>query len=142
MANSWYAMGIALTQIGRHEEATDYLNRAKECFHSHRQRLWEGSTHARLAEVCLARRQPAQAIHHAECALELRCIGGERRWAITLTTLGLALAELGQTDRARVCWSAALAVHERLDSPEQRDVRGLLDALPRPAAPHATPVSS
>ncbi|MFF5716382.1 BTAD domain-containing putative transcriptional regulator [Streptomyces buecherae] len=142
VANSWYAMGIALTQIGRHEEATGYLNRAMECFHSHRQRLWEGSTHARLAEVRLAQQQPAEAVHHAERALELRCIGGERRWATTLTTLGLALAELGQTDRARVCWSAALAVHERLDSPEQQDVRRLLDSLARPAAPHAAPVSS
>ncbi|MFT2015470.1 BTAD domain-containing putative transcriptional regulator [Streptomyces sp. 796.1] len=141
VANSWYGMGVVLAQTGRHDEAATYFNLALECFRSNRQHLWEGSTHARLAEVCLAQHEPDQAVHHAERALELRCIGGELRRATTLTTLGRALSALGQVDRARVCWSEALAVHERLDAPEQHDVRALLaeSLLRTPARPAALP---
>ncbi|MBB5939858.1 AfsR/SARP family transcriptional regulator [Streptomyces zagrosensis] len=126
LANGWYALGLALCQAGRHAEALAYLTRALDRFKQNRQRLWEGSTHARLAEVYLATQRPADAAHHAERSLELRSVGGEQRRATVLTVLGKALAAMGQIDRARACWGEALAVHQRLGTPERLEVSRLL----------------
>ncbi|MFI0815049.1 AfsR/SARP family transcriptional regulator [Streptomyces sp. NPDC021098] len=130
VANGKFALGLALHQAERYAEAIDQLTQALELFRNNRQRLWEGSTHARLAEVHLSAHRPAEAATHAEQALALRFVGGEWRRATVLTALGKALDQLGQTDRARACWREALAVHERLGLPEADEVRNLL----KPAA--------
>ncbi|MER5731632.1 BTAD domain-containing putative transcriptional regulator [Streptomyces sp. NPDC002138] len=126
LANGRYALGIALTQAGRLEEAQDQLTEALSLFHDNRQPLWEGVTHFRLAEAHLAARRPTLAASHAEQAIALRGIGGEWRRATVLTVLGKALRSLGQTDRARVCWRDAEAVFEQLGSSELSEVRALL----------------
>ncbi|MBI0380711.1 tetratricopeptide repeat protein, partial [Streptomyces albiflaviniger] len=143
LANGKYALGQALISAGRGPEALEALTDAGSLFHESRQRLWEGMTHYRLAEVQLALHHPAEAAAHAEQALALGAIGGEWRRAIILTLLGKALMELGERDRADACWRKALSIHERLGEAEGDDVRVLLAqaSQPVPATPPWRPSS-
>ncbi|MEU6351556.1 BTAD domain-containing putative transcriptional regulator [Streptomyces sp. NPDC047072] len=126
-ANGRYALGMALTQSGRLDSAADRLLEALEVFRDSRQRLWEGMTLFRLAEVDIAGRRYAQAAANAEMALTvLRGIGGEWRRGNVLTVLGHALTGVGHTGRARVCWEEAMHIYEDLGSPEATTVRALL----------------
>ncbi|MGV9244408.1 BTAD domain-containing putative transcriptional regulator [Streptomyces sp. NPDC003710] len=126
-ANGRYALGMALTQNELYAEADEQLHAALKVFRDSRQRLWEGMTLLRLAEVDLAARRPAQASTNAEAALTvLRGIGGEWRRGNVLTVLGRALSGIGQSGRAQVCWQEALATYEALGSPEAETVRALL----------------
>ncbi|MFD9790467.1 BTAD domain-containing putative transcriptional regulator [Streptomyces sp. NPDC059070] len=129
VANGRFALGIALTRAGRLDEALEQLGRALKVFQDNRQRLWEGTTHFRIAEAHFAARRPARAAQHAEQALALRCIGGEWMRGNVLTTLGRALDQLGQADRARACWREALAIYESTGAAEAKDVRQLLSPL-------------
>ncbi|WP_221352332.1 AfsR/SARP family transcriptional regulator [Streptomyces beigongshangae] len=126
LANSHYAVGIALHMAGRHPEALGHFSEALGILGDHRQRLWEGTTHFRIAEVHLAARRPAQAAQHAEQALALRCIGGDRMRGNVLTLLGRALSVLGQVDRATACWREALNLYEQSNAVEAEEVRALL----------------
>ncbi|MEV5985864.1 BTAD domain-containing putative transcriptional regulator [Streptomyces sp. NPDC052051] len=126
-ANGRYALGMALTENGLCAKAADQLHEALKVFRESRQRLWEGMTLLRLAEVDLAARRPAQASTNAEAALTaLRGIGGEWRRGNVLTVLGRALSGIGQRGRAHVCWQEALAIYEALESSEAEIVRALL----------------
>ncbi|MFF5440779.1 BTAD domain-containing putative transcriptional regulator [Streptomyces achromogenes] len=129
LANARYALGIALGHGGRHDEALDELNGALATFTVNRQRLWEGTTHFRIAQVHLAAGRPAQAAQHAEQALTTGCIGGEWMRAHILTLLGRSLRSLGQTDRAKACWHEALAIYESSGSPEADELRRLLPSV-------------
>ncbi|WP_086562936.1 AfsR/SARP family transcriptional regulator [Streptomyces africanus] len=129
-ANARYALGLALTQSGELGDAAGRLQEALEVFRDSRQRLWEGMSLFRLAEVDLAARRPAQAAANAEMALTvLRGIGGEWRRGNVLTVLGRALSGIGQTGRAQVCWQEAAAIYEELGSPEAAEVRALLSPV-------------
>ncbi|MET9619984.1 BTAD domain-containing putative transcriptional regulator [Streptomyces sp. NPDC006464] len=127
LANGKYALGLALTASGRTVQARAVLTEALHVFQESRQQLWHGMTLFRLAEVHLADRRYTAAAANAEQALSvLHGIGGEWRRANVLTVLGQGLAALGQTDRARVCWTEALSVFDGLGSPEAKTVRVLL----------------
>ncbi|GAA0601259.1 AfsR/SARP family transcriptional regulator [Streptomyces crystallinus] len=128
-ANARFALGIALTRAGRLDEALSQLGQALQVFQDNRQRLWEGTTHFRIAEAHFAARRPARTAQHAEQALALRCIGGEWMRGNVLTTLGRALDQLGQADRARACWREALAIYESTGAAEAKDVRQLLSPM-------------
>ncbi|MCX4762933.1 tetratricopeptide repeat protein [Streptomyces sp. NBC_01275] len=130
LANGRLALGIALSAADRYGEALEHLSEALRLFQENRQRLWEGSANFRISEAYLASGRPALAAQHAERALALRVIGGEWMRANVLTTLGQALEQIGQTDRARACWSEALNIHEASGAPEVEQVKALL----RPAA--------
>ncbi|MGN9814622.1 BTAD domain-containing putative transcriptional regulator [Streptomyces sp. SD11] len=112
LANGYFTLGIALARAGRHTESLSQLSDALSVFGNHRQRLWEGTTNFRMAEVHLDARRPSQAAQHAEQALALGCIGGDRMQGTVLTLLGRALTMLGQVDRARACWREALNLLE------------------------------
>ncbi|MEU3409891.1 BTAD domain-containing putative transcriptional regulator [Streptomyces sp. NPDC006658] len=129
LANARYALGIALGHGGRHDEALDELSAALTTFTVNRQRLWEGTTHFRIAQVHLSAGRPAQAAQHAEQALTTGCIGGEWMRAHILTLLGHSLRSLGQTDRAKACWREALAIYECSGSPEADELRRLLPSV-------------
>ncbi|GGT21512.1 regulatory protein AfsR [Streptomyces kurssanovii] len=129
LANARYALGVALTQAGRHTDALEQLSEALRLFESNRQRLWEGTAHFRIAQAHLSARRPARAAQHAEQALAMGCIGGDRTRGKVLTTLGLALDALGQADRARACWRDALFLHEQTGAAEAEEVRALLEPL-------------
>ncbi|MFC5220767.1 AfsR/SARP family transcriptional regulator [Streptomyces coerulescens] len=126
LANGHYALGMALTKADRHADALDQFGEALTIFADHRQRLWEGTTHFRVAEAHIAARRPAQAALHAEQALAIGCIGGDRMRGNVLTLLGRALSTLGQVDRARACWREALKLFEENSVPEADEVRVLL----------------
>ncbi|MEV5549585.1 BTAD domain-containing putative transcriptional regulator [Streptomyces sp. NPDC052309] len=132
LANSHFALGMALTHADRHAEALGEFTHALRIFKSHRQRLWEGVTNFRIAQVHLTTRRPAQAAQCAEVALTLGCIGGDRMRGNVLTLLGQALAELGQVDRARACWREAANLYEGSGAPEADTVHALLSRAPRP----------
>ncbi|KUJ70063.1 hypothetical protein ACZ90_06805 [Streptomyces albus subsp. albus] len=134
LANGMYALGITLTRARRLDEAVTQLTEALAIFRECRQQRWEGMTHFRLAETHLTAGRAAQAAEHAEEALALRGLGGEWRRGTILTVLGRALCALGETDRAHACWREALAIHERLRSAEQEEVRRLLSGAAQPAA--------
>ncbi|WP_328682462.1 NB-ARC domain-containing protein [Streptomyces sp. NBC_01261] len=130
-ANGHYALGMALGKTGQHANAAEQLEEALRVFRSSRQRLWEGMTLCRLAEVDLDARRQASAASNAEMALTvLRGIGGEWRRAHVLTVLGRALNGIGHSGRAQVCLREALEIYERLDSPEAAQVRSLLTPVP------------
>ncbi|NJP99896.1 AfsR/SARP family transcriptional regulator [Streptomyces zingiberis] len=134
LANGKYAFGLALTQAGKLDRAHEELSDALVIFRGSRQRLWEGMTYFRLAELSLKAGKPAQAASLAEQSLAvLRTFGGSWRRANALTLLGRALNEIGQIDRARVCWQDAVAVYEELQLPEAAEVHALLQPL-APAA--------
>ncbi|TDC20514.1 tetratricopeptide repeat protein [Streptomyces sp. 8K308] len=127
LANGQYALGRALAADGQHQEAMRHLAAALTTFTSHRQRLWEGMTLFRMAEVHLGTDQPAEAARLAEQALaQLRDVGGDYRRAEILTLLGHALSTIGQAGRAHACWEQALATFEELGSQEAEAVRDLL----------------
>lgn len=129
-ANGRYALGLALAQAGELGDAGQQFSEALEVFRDSRQRLWEGMTVFRIAEVRLSERKPAQAAALAEQSLAvLRGIGGEWRRGNVLTVLGRALHAVGQIDRAQACWRDALSIYEQLDSPEAAEVRGLLNPV-------------
>ncbi|MCC5478699.1 AfsR/SARP family transcriptional regulator [Streptomyces barringtoniae] len=126
-ANGRYAFGLALGKSGRHDSAAEQLEQALRVFRDSRQRLWEGMTLCRLAEVDLDARRPSQAASNAEMALTvLRGIGGEWRRGHVLTVLGRALNGIGHLGRAQVCWREALEIYEHLNAPEADEVRKLL----------------
>lgn len=126
-ANGRYALGLALAQAGELTHAVEQLNEALEVFRDSRQRLWEGMTIFRIAEILLTERKPAQAAALAEQSLAvLRGIGGDWRRGNVLTVLGRALYGIGQLDRAQACWREALSIYDDLGSPEATEVRGLL----------------
>lgn len=127
VANGHYALGMALSKSGRPADAASRLREALQVFRASRQRLWEGMTLFRLAEVDLIAQRPAQAAANAEMAQSLlRGIGGEWRRGNVLTVLGKALNGIGQTGRAQVCWREALEIYEGLNSPEAAEVQALL----------------
>ncbi|MGW3202859.1 BTAD domain-containing putative transcriptional regulator [Streptomyces sp. NPDC001135] len=126
-ANGHYALGLALGKSGQLADAGAHLGQALHVFRASRQRLWEGMTLFRLAEVDLLAQRPAQAAANAEMALTpLKEIGGEWRRGNVLTVLGKALNGIGQTGRAQVCWREALVIYEQLNSPEAAEVQALL----------------
>ncbi|ORT58698.1 BTAD domain-containing putative transcriptional regulator [Streptomyces sp. CB03238] len=126
LANGHYALGVAFVSAGRRSEALGQFTEALDIFAKNRQRLWEGTTHFRIAQAYLKGRSPARAAQHAEQALATGCIGGDRMRGNVLTVLGSALDALGQVDRARACWREALAVYEVLDPAGADAVRALL----------------
>ncbi|MFF3644003.1 BTAD domain-containing putative transcriptional regulator [Streptomyces sp. NPDC002564] len=129
LANARYALGIALSHTGRHQEALDELTEALQVFRENRQRLWEGTTHYRIAQVHLLAGRSAQAAQHAEQALTTGFIGGDWMRANVLVLLGKSLDSLGQLDRARACWQEALGIHDKAHAPEADEVRQLLAPL-------------
>ncbi|MFJ4705089.1 AfsR/SARP family transcriptional regulator [Streptomyces anulatus] len=134
LANGRYALGLALARANRPEEAQVRLTEALAVFRESRQRLWEGMTLFRLAEVQLTAERPAQAAALAEQALTMLLhIGGEWRRANVLTVLGRALHGIGQADRAQVCWREALSVFEQLKAPESEAVSRLLSVTGAPS---------
>ncbi|GGQ61804.1 AfsR/SARP family transcriptional regulator [Streptomyces asoensis] len=126
LANGRYSLGVALTRADRLAEGLAQLTDAMMIFAANRQRLWEGTTHLRIAQLHLAARRPAQAARHAEQSLAIGVIGGDLIRGSVLNTLGKSLRELGQSDRARACWHEALLLLENTGAPEAAEVRLLL----------------
>nr|WP_125263017.1 BTAD domain-containing putative transcriptional regulator [Streptomyces alboflavus] len=127
LANGYYALGLALHEAGRHDEALERFHQGLVMFQESRQPYWTGMTHFRMATAHLAAaRAPAAAAHGERALVLLRDIGGDRRVAGVLSVLARALRRLGQQERAHTCWQDALSLFERVGSPEAAHVRDLL----------------
>ncbi|MFI2029705.1 AfsR/SARP family transcriptional regulator [Streptomyces buecherae] len=127
LANGLYAYGLALRHAGQLDMALTQFTNALTVFRENRQRLWEGMTLYRLAEVHLAAGEAAHAATNAEQALSyLRGIGGEWRRGNVLTVLGRSLDAIGQSGRAQACWNEALGIFDQLGAAEADAVRRLL----------------
>jgi DNA-binding SARP family transcriptional activator len=129
LANARFALGIAFAHSRQYMEALGQFNQALQVFEENRQRLWQGTTHFRIAQVHLAAGRPPLAAQFAEQALTLGFIGGEWMRANILTVLGKALNSLAQPGRAQACWQEALAIYEAADADEAAEVRLLLTPL-------------
>ncbi|QCS09900.1 hypothetical protein CRV15_30355 (plasmid) [Streptomyces clavuligerus] len=125
VANARYSLGIALIKAGRHTQALEQLQQALKGFQDSRERLWEGTTHVRIAQAHLPH-NPKNALHHAETALTLGCVGGDTIHACALLTLGHALDSLGHPAPARARWREALALCAGLGTPEEAEACALL----------------
>ncbi|MFK4071790.1 BTAD domain-containing putative transcriptional regulator [Streptomyces sp. NPDC029674] len=127
LANGYYALGLALHEAGRYDEALERFLQGLAMFQESRQPYWIGMTHFRIGAAHLAASRAHLAAAHAERALAmLRDIGGDRRLAGVLSLLARALRRLGQRERAHRCWQEALPLLERTGSPEAAHVRALL----------------
>ncbi|GAB7109114.1 transcriptional regulator AfsR [Streptomyces phaeofaciens JCM 4814] len=129
LANGRYSLGVALTRAGHLREGLEQLTDALTIFGNNRQRLWEGTTQFRIAQLHLAAHRPARAAQHAEQSLAIGVIGGDLIRGSVLNTLGKSLHALGQSDRSRACWQEALVLLERSGAPEAAEVRRLLAPL-------------
>ncbi|GGS25629.1 regulatory protein AfsR [Streptomyces aureoverticillatus] len=133
LANGYYALGLALHEAGRYDEALERFGQGLVMFQESRQPYWTGMTHFRMATAQLAAFRAREAAAHAETALVLlRDIGGDRRLAGVLSLLARALRRLGQQERAHTCWQEALSLLERIGSPEAAHVRALLTPTGHP----------
>ncbi|WP_239590378.1 AfsR/SARP family transcriptional regulator [Streptomyces aureoverticillatus] len=127
LANGYYALGLALHEAGRYDEALQRFDQGLEMFRESRQPYWIGMTHFRMATAQLAASRARAAAAHAERALVLlRDIGGDQRLADVLSLLARTLGRLGQHERAHTCRQEALSLLERIGSPEAAHVRALL----------------
>ncbi|WP_375256625.1 BTAD domain-containing putative transcriptional regulator [Streptomyces sp. MNP-20] len=129
LAESRYALGLALSAAGHIPEALEQLDQALAIYQECTQALGEGMALYRRAEIHLGAGRPAQAAAEAEQALVvLGRVGGARRKADVLVVLGDAMEERGESARARTCWAEALAVYEQVSGREGRDLRDGLNA--------------
>ncbi|MGI5338527.1 BTAD domain-containing putative transcriptional regulator [Streptomyces sp. CA-181903] len=129
IANALYTYALILATAGNHAHALRVYMEALEIFRTHRQRMWEGWTLYRMAELYCETGDSARGASHAEQALvQVRGIGGEWRRGSILAVLGRCLAALGQPERARACWTEALAIfRQRGARTEAAEVHRLLD---------------
>ncbi|WP_087887291.1 AfsR/SARP family transcriptional regulator [Streptomyces alboflavus] len=129
LAESRYALGLALYAAGQIPRALDQLHQALAIYQECTQALGEGMVLYRRAEIYLGAGRPAQAAAEAEQALVvLGRVGGARRKADVLVVLGDAMEERGESARARTCWAEALAVYEHVPEREGRELRDGLNA--------------
>ncbi|WP_189191154.1 AfsR/SARP family transcriptional regulator [Streptomyces albiflavescens] len=124
LAESRYALGLALSAAGQIPEALEQLDQALGIYEECGQALGEGMARFRRAEIHLGAGRPAHAAAEAEQSLAvLGRVGGARRRADVLIVLGDAMEERGESARARTCWAEALAMYEQLSRAERNEVR-------------------
>jgi Tetratricopeptide repeat len=93
----------------------------------HGYQLFEGKALTTLAGIDLDLDQPDQAREHAEQALALHRVTGQRLGqARTLVILGHALRRTDGSQAALPCWQEALALFTECGSPEADQVWALL----------------
>ncbi|WP_405723702.1 winged helix-turn-helix domain-containing protein [Streptomyces sp. NBC_01537] len=125
--NGLYVMGVALTAAARLGNAQMHLTEAMGIFQSERQRMWEGLTHFRLADMHIRADQWQEALPHAEHSVAiLKEVGAVQQAAEALKLLARILGNFGQDVRARACRREALAVntgHEAQETDESQEDR-------------------
>ncbi len=137
-------LGRAYTNLQRHDEAVDHLNRAADLAEQHGDRTNQARAHYELARVWEQLQGDAKALTHAKHALRLHRAVGDAVWvARSLNQVGWYSARLGDHETARAHCEAALALHRANADPEAE--AHTLDSLgyiahqagqPRTAAEH------
>ncbi|MCE0446447.1 hypothetical protein LT493_22480 [Streptomyces tricolor] len=122
LAESRYALGIALSATGRTGEALSQLDQALVIFEDCGQALGEGMVRlpARPDPAGAAGARPGRRrglSRRSRCSAGAGATGGGPD---VLVVLGDAMAGQGESARARTCWAEALAVYERVRGPRAR----------------------
>jgi tetratricopeptide (TPR) repeat protein len=121
-------LGVACTDLGRHDEAAEHLHRALALAEHHRDPAEQALTHQTLARACERRGDDRRALLHATRALGFFRGLDQPVWvASALNDVGWCAARLGEHDTARAHCQDALALHRRHDNP--RGVADTLDSL-------------
>ncbi|CCH34243.1 BTAD domain-containing putative transcriptional regulator [Actinosynnema sp. NPDC047251] len=106
--------GVALTRLGRPEEAVDHLHRALALAGRHHDTDQQAGGHLALAGVWDRLGDARQALEHAGRGLDLfRALDEPVQVANALNSVGWYAARLGDHDTARDHCQAALALHRR-----------------------------
>ncbi|MFE2140329.1 BTAD domain-containing putative transcriptional regulator [Streptomyces sp. NPDC059456] len=129
-AYALYVLGMALHGVGRFEEAVVRYGEALAVCRAAGLREREAHVLYRLAETLRRTGRVPEAVEHAAAAVE-RCeeVCSERDRAQASVAMGRALADLGETYRAREQLEQAHGVFTRLGLPDAADVSELLAAL-------------
>ncbi|MFD8792214.1 AfsR/SARP family transcriptional regulator [Streptomyces vinaceus] len=129
-AYALYVLGLALHGVGRFEEAVVRYGEALAVCRAAGLREREAQVLYRLAETLRRTGRVPEAVEHAAAAVE-RCeeACSERDRAQASVAMGRALADLGETYRAREQLEQAHGVFTRLGLPDAADVSELLATL-------------
>ncbi|MER6778091.1 MULTISPECIES: BTAD domain-containing putative transcriptional regulator [unclassified Streptomyces] len=129
-AYALYVLGLALHGVGRFEEAVVRYGEALAVCRAAGLREREAQVLYRLAETLRRTGRVPEAVEHAAAAVE-RCeeACSERDRAQAWVAMGRALADLGDTYRAREQLEQAHGVFTRLGLPDAADVSELLATL-------------
>ncbi|GAA4673945.1 BTAD domain-containing putative transcriptional regulator [Streptomyces youssoufiensis] len=135
VAHASYALGCALTAIGRPSDALPALQRALDLFAGAGRYVAEASTRARAAEARLAIGDASTAVELANQAVAtFDRHGGDWRRADALVILGRAMLRQGRSSGAMTCWMQAFDVYHTLGAREADTVADLLADLPADGA--------
>ncbi|MFF5717772.1 BTAD domain-containing putative transcriptional regulator [Streptomyces buecherae] len=135
VAHASYALGCALTAIGRPSDALPALQRALDLFAGAGRYVAEASTRARAAEARLAIGDAGTAVELANRAVAtFDRHGGDWRRADALVILGRAMLRQGRSSGAVTCWTQAFDVYHTLGAREADTVADLLADLPADGA--------
>ncbi len=111
-------LGMALAELGRHDEGIAYLHQALALAEEHHDLDQQANTHRMLARCWEYQEDHHQALEHATRAFHLTTELGQPSWeARSLNQMGWHLAQLGEFDTARVHCEAALAIQRRHRDP-------------------------
>ena len=122
------ALGHALTEVGRREEAVEQLDRALALSEQHADLLQQATTHLMFMGFRFGAEDFRNALHHAVRARELfRQLGNPVGEGHALSGSGWALANLGEYDEAREHCEAAISLFRRHRSPQPES--DVLDSL-------------
>ncbi len=120
-------LGNACCDLGQAGKAIGFHERALEINREIGNKRGEGRDLYNLGVACYTLGQAKKAIGFYERVLEIdREIGDKRNEGDDLGSLGRAYDKLGQSEKARELWREALAVYEKIKSPEAATVKGWL----------------
>ncbi|MFI7099463.1 AfsR/SARP family transcriptional regulator [Streptomyces sp. NPDC050161] len=130
VAYAGYVLGTALHELGRFDAAIARFEEALAVCRAVGLQEREAHVRYRLAETLRRTGRGREAVEHAAAAV-FRCeeIGAERDRGHALAVLGRALADLGETGRARGHLEQARALFAGLGLPDATDIGRLLDGL-------------
>lgn len=124
---TWAAIGETMRNVGRFDEAIEFLNRALETQREHND-LWAvRSTLGYLGNVYRDLRQFDLALDYHQRSLAVSRENQDRFGeAASLDKLGDTLSEIGRQEEAREAWREALEIFHSLGAPQAAELRGKL----------------
>jgi len=129
--HSYQKYGVTLNELGRKQEAKDYLAEALRLVHKIGDRKREGKVLNDLGRTCSALGKKTEALGYLEKALEtIEEVGDRRSEAEILNNLSLVCIDLGHQEEARGYLDEALVlVQEIADRRQEGRIRNTLGLL-------------
>jgi len=137
-----YGLGMAFQLQGDLDLARAHLNESVTLFKAHGERVSIGSALRALGGIALTQRKFEDARMWFQDGLQAALVNKHPDGiAVALEGLAVALAALGQWERAARLWGAAEALHERVHGVTPRDAPILFVRLPQ-LSPHLSAISA